>query len=569
MMRDQATMSHDGGRFQGAAKPKAFWVGCGVVLLWGVVSRLMLNAHSYFDAEDVLRYATIVRERDFANFDAAGSGWQLICAAIDALFAPLGEATEAGKFLSRIAGTLILPILYATLALTTGRVALSLALTMLYSASFGPWWYSLQPDKYVPQSFVIAIALFLIVTRKQLPGWGFLVGMGLVYAAAILMHSASGLICLSIVPVLMQTMRRRGALSAMLQAGLVGMVMCSTLVVYFSLYIDAFVNSQSTGESVAWLMSYTATPSESRGWGHFSLASLLLVCVGLARTVISTEFAFAIPQVYDYFHNVFPAKILLEEQWFARQFSSTAVYSGLVVLCSATVLVCTTVAVAVVGLHRFFQTADDQLKHAFYSTVCWLLPAFIFFAWWEPQNNEFWISPWYGIVIIIGLILTTSVSRFLIFLVSLSAVFLVVCNGLFGVLPRLSPESDYWQVRQGALARHAGRCDLVLEFGYLPVNYLMFMSEARIFPIEAGGETEAIILQSLRNELELNKSTKAVYVTDLVWNATSVTSPYPAAKSQIVERFSQRLPAPDEWIEMGGRRIAKYDASTLLLRIRE
>jgi len=543
---------------------RGFWTLFGVILLWGVVSRLALDAHSYFDAEDALYYSVNIRGLKFSLYDAAGSGWQLLCTAIDALLPVSSEATAAGKLVARVAGTLLLPLLYITLVMTTGRVALSAAMTLFFSGAFCPWWYSLQPDKYVPQLLVIAVALAMVMTRKRPPSAAFLITLGLVYFLAVIVHTDSGLICLSIMPLLFQTMQERGALRAFMQGLLSATVMFVALAVYYAVFLLVFIKPAGAGGALQWMESYLAAPQEMRGWGHWSVGSLLLVFVGIGRSVFATEFAFAFPAFAQYMVKQFPDKILVEEKWFGTHLPPWLLEIGLALLFCAVLAVCAVLVAGVIASRDLLRAGRRKDLYAIACVLCYLVPATIFFTWWEPTNNEFWIAPWYGVVLLLGIAVAGKDWRYTTLGVTASAVILIVCNGMLGVYPRLDAKSDYWQARQGPIARIVHFGDLIVENGFLAANYLEFLGDARVFRVDVFDHTQPALEQGLRHDLDAHPDTKSVYLTDLVTDPTArskLRGPMP--EDGVLERFSKDLPPPAEWIVIDGSRLARYDAPRL------
>jgi hypothetical protein len=551
--------------FDRAVHWRAFWVGLAVILLWSVVTRLALDAHSYFDAEDALGYAVNVRAGQFAFFDAAGSGWQLLCTAIDALLPHSSEGTVAGKLVARVAGTMVPPLLYATLVLATGRVALSLAMAFFFSASFCPWWYSLQPDKYVPQLAAIALALTLVMTRQRPPSPRFLVILGLVYFLAVIVHTDSGLICLSIFPLLYRTMLVRGVGPAFRQGLLTAGTMFAALALYYALFLIIFIKPDSVVAGLRWMMSYMVVAGDPQGWGHWNVNSLALAFVGIARSVFTTEFAFGIPAVTSRVGAMFPDKILIEEQWLGAQFPRWQLDVGLGLLACAVAAVCAVLCAGAVAFINVVRQRRPANWHAIASALSYLVPATIFFDWWEPINNEFWIAPWYAVCLLLGLVIAGETWRYAVSGVAAAAVMLAALNGLFGVYPRLDAQSDYWLVRQQPLARIAGRDDLIVETGFMAENYIEYLSEAHVFRADFRGATPATLVQSLKETLDSFPQTRSVYVTDLITDTTTASNPLHIVmpNADIIESFFKMLPRPAEWLTIDGRRLARYDAPTL------
>lgn len=545
-----------------------FWTFFTLILLWGLFSRLALNAHSYFDAEDALFYALNIRSLNFTEFDGAGSGWQILCTAIDQLLPVSSEATTAGKIVARIAGTLLLPLLYVTLTLITGRVALAAAITFFFSGAFGPWWYSLQPDKYVPQLAVIGLALALVMTRQKPPTTRFLVALGLVYFVAVTFHTASGLICLSILPVLFRTLLERGVWPAFGQGLLTACVMFAALAVYYVLFLLVLVRPADAQGVREWLMSYLSTPGQTQ-WGHWTITSPLLALVGIGRSIFAIEFAFAFPAVVKQVHVQFPNKILVEEEWFGAHLPSWFPEVGLLLFCCAFLAVCAVVLAAACASRDLLRRERRKDWHALASVLCYLVPAMIFFDWWEPINNEFWIAPWYAVVLLIGITIAGKDWRLAAKGVAVCAIILITFNGLLGVYPRLDRHSDYWLARQEPIARMAHHDDLIAENGFMAASYMEFIGPAKVFRVDFHAQSVAALKRALRDKLDALPGTGSVFFTDLVTGTAFPVNPpqVRAPNDDIIAHFFESLPLPIEWLVVDGRRLARYDVASLRMHL--
>ncbi|WP_271605840.1 hypothetical protein [Bradyrhizobium sp. CCBAU 11434] len=532
------------------------------------MTRLVLDGATYFDAEDALFYSVNIRLHRYALYDAAGSGWQLLCTAIDAWLPRTADAAVAGKLVARASGTALLPLMYFTLIRLGVRGSLAVVVTLFFSGAFAPWWYSLQPDKYVPQLLLIALALGLVMTRERPPTPTFLIGLGLLYFLAVICHTDSGLICFSIFPLLYRTLRERGFWAALGQGVLCASVMFAVLAVYFSVLLFVVVRPSSVAQAIVWLQSYLSAPGEERNWGHWNPSAPLLALTGIGRAVFSTEFLFAFPGFATRMHAWFPAKILVDDEWFASHLPAWLMNVGLVLFPAAILAV---VAVLLAGLCAFgdlLRRPNPRIVHAVASALCYLVPAFIFFCWWEPTNNEFWIAPWYGLALVIGLLLSGAAwERSFVLFVGTCAGILILFNGLLGVWPRLNPANDYWLVRQSALVRMLQPEDLVIENGFLASDYLEFLGAPRVFRVDFFAEKNNGIGKQLDLELKQRPVAGSIYVTDLV---TDAAAQYEMEASDVhlrnVAAFFADLPAPAQWLSAGGHKVAQYKGANLLWR---
>ena len=260
----------------------------------------------------------------------------------------------------------------------------------------------------------------------------------------------------------------------------------------------------------------------------------------------------------------FPSKILVEEQWLGAQFPTWVLEIGLGLLACAIIAVC---AVLVMGAVAYGGLVRDRRRkdwHAVATVLCYLVPAAVFFDWWEPTNNEFWIAPWYAVVLLLGIMVGSREWPKAAAVVAFCSVILVLFNGLFGIYPRLDARSDYWLARQQAVARLANRDDLIVENGYMAGNYMEFVSDARVFRADFPTTLE-MLQQAFKDTLDAYPATRSVYMTDLVTDTTVRSNPLNATRSndEIIELFFKGLPPPKEWLTVDGRRLARYDAASL------
>jgi hypothetical protein len=313
------------------------------------------------------------------------------------------------------------------------------------------------------------------------------------------------------------------------------------------------------------MSSYMQVAGDPTGWGNWNVHSLALAFVGISRSVFTTEFVFGIPTLASRLGAMFPDKILLEEQWLGAQFPPPLLYVGLGLLACAVVAVC---AVLCAGALAFINSVHHHRQtnwHAIATASFYLVPATIFFDWWEPTNNEFWIAPWYAVALLLGITISSENWRYAVPGVATAAVILIALNGLFGVYPRLDAKSDYWLVRQQPLAHIATRNDLIVENGYMAENYIEYLSAAHVFRVDYRGATPEKLVQSLGETLKSLPGTKSVYVTDLVTDTSATSNPLhiDISNGDTIERFFKALPPPTEWLTIDGRRVARYDPQML------
>jgi hypothetical protein len=411
----------------------------------------------------------------------------------------------------------------------------------------------------------MAVGLMLTMTRERPPSPRFLVFLGLVYFAAIIVHPVSGLICLSIFPLLYRSMRQRGPVLAFGQGLLTAGVMFAALALYYALFLTLAIHPDDFNSGLRWMMSYTASAGGPQGWGQWSPHSIALAFVGIGRTLFTTEFAFGIPAVAQQVSALFPTKIIVEEQWLGAQFAPWALKAGFALLACAVIAFCIVPGMAAVALVQAIRHRRDANWHALSTALAYLLPATIFFDWWEPINNEFWIVPCYALALVLGLAIASANWRFAVPGVAIAAAILTLLNGVFGVYPRLDARSDYWIARQQPLARILTRNDMIVENGFLAGNYIAYLSDARLFRTDYYSASPQLLRLSFKHALDAAPTIRSVYVTDLVTDTTATSNPLHVRlpNGGILEQFFQSLPPPNAWISVDGRRLGRYDAVSL------
>jgi len=307
-------------------------LGVGLVLLFAILTRVLLTPASYFDAEDSLNYASAIRAADFQHFDAAGSGWQLLAYLLDQWHGPVGPPTWAGELMAKVAGVVALLALFFVIRDATRSPLWATGWTLLFGSLFCIWWYSLQPDKYVPQLALQASALLLALHMTWTPSWWLRIAFCTVAAVAVTFHTASGLVILAGLPHLILTQRSAGWF-ALLRV-ILGMALAFVLplLAYFVVFIITAVQPTSLQQGLSWVMSYTAAPAEQRVWGHWHANSGLMALIGLGLAAFPVDFIFGTPGLGGTLAAKFPSKILVEELQITALFSREQLWLGLALL---------------------------------------------------------------------------------------------------------------------------------------------------------------------------------------------------------------------------------------------
>jgi hypothetical protein len=343
--------------------------------------------------------------------------------------------------------------------------------------------------------------------------------------------------------------------------------MTAFLALYYYIFLTIFIKPSNINESLQWLLSYTGIPGEERSWGHWELKSIFLSVLGLGRTILTSEFLFGIPEFMSAATNTFPYKIFVEEKWLGQSFQLWQLKVGAVLLGLSIVLLLMLVGEVVKVLFR--SCCEKQLRFGFEIAVvlCYLLPAIVFFSWWEPSNNEFWISPWYAICMVSGFVLANSSSDHLYLIAGLSGLVLCIVNGFFGVYPRLNPKNDYWLETEKAVSNQAKNGDLILEYTYMAVSYAHYLSNAKVveLPTYIICQNPKELSNAMNDYLEKNKIHGYIYLGPIATEVGySKISLYPNLThcDQQVSLFIGRLYPLTELIDVGGKKIPRLTAAS-------
>jgi hypothetical protein len=535
-----------------------------IIAAWAVCTRLLPDLQNYSDAEDALGYATVVRSRSFEKLDSAGSAWQLMCMGIDALLPETVEPTSAAKWLSAASGSLALAVMYLTLTGAGAAATPALAATLLFSVAFGPWCYALSPDKYAPQLALASLILCWVGLRRRPLDWRFLSAFSLTVTLAVAVHPTSGLLGLALLPLLTQTWREAGARVALRQALVAGGTFVASLLVYYTVVTRAVVGIPLGSGTFHWASSYVGIPAESRSWGHLRPSSLLNAVIGLGRSLIGADVIVAHPSMLPLIAARFPDSLLVEEQWLAASLSESARRAAFACFGLGGVLGLALGARRLSLLAR--RSASGLWPEALQLarvTRAWLVPTVAFVIWWEPQNNEFWIAPAYGLVLLVALSLSRSLSRFDLWVMAAITVLIGAGNWISAIAPRLRRDSDYWYKEQAAVVNTTPERALVAEFGYMAAHYLEFYGKSAVFPVHFGGQNVRELRAALAGALNSRPEVVTVVVTDRVFRADSLPTGFVKARRKLAEDFARSLPEPASWVTVGERRLARYDAGDL------
>jgi hypothetical protein len=360
-------------------------------------------------------------------YNAVGRGWTILTGLDAAVAVPL---------LNALFGAATIFLLHRLLIETAGAIS-ALFWTLLYAASFGPWFYSSMIEVYIlPLPFLIVA--FRLATRAR-PTPGAAIGAGALLGIAILGHQTNALLLPALLWPLRRAPRRLPILLMAAAAATAG--------------IPYLLAARNAGESLAhWSTLYL----RELDLGAFTLMTLPKAAVGIGRFFIGGHFVFAFDRLPG-LESLLAGHHLADERFLVREMPA-AVAATLALLAIAWF-----VALGVL-LGRAGRQYGKLLRgrESILPPTIWFGAYAIFFTWWEPANVEFWIATMIPAFIVgarvTGNIWSKTGDSILVFETKtsiLSPVFrwfilpilLFMINALGSIAPLTRVENDYYRAR--------------------------------------------------------------------------------------------------------------------------
>ncbi|NQT87274.1 hypothetical protein HQ560_10950 [bacterium] len=248
-----------------------------------------------------------------------------------------------------------------------GSVGLGIATALTLLVSYGFWRFSTQVEVYVPATGCLAALLLLMDWHRAALTWSSKFGIAALLAGAIFYHQTNVLFCVPLVVwMLMAFGWRRGSRASAQVIGAAGATVLAAYIVAYcaqdTLVVSGFDAGKARGAGgfIRYCMAYTHS---EEAWGVGSYVSL------------SGAFAEAGSQLRAF---VYPPH------------RGRAVAIG---LASALLIV-------MVCWHSIKAVRSASLREHRVTLLTWLVVYYLFFLWWLPFDQEFFITPLVPLVLL-------------------------------------------------------------------------------------------------------------------------------------------------------------------------
>jgi hypothetical protein len=491
-------------RERSPTQPPTRRVALEALVVWfalGTIYLLTLSGN-HTEAEDALRYLYDIRSGDvaaiFNSYHLAYGwyGWLGYHAAL--LLGYGGGPLLPVQVLNALTGALGIAVLWVLLrTVVPGRAAAGCG---LLAFSYGYWWYSVEVEVYILSAVLLICSLSLAYRVAMNPAWKSCALLGATHGFAVLAHNTNVLF-VTVTAVALLYASRTLPLRSVVRLVLV--YAGAGIVVVAPTYVLAMAASglQTPEEVYEWLLP----PRQGVPYGVWESSNVPKALVGIGRALVGGHFAFSLDPVHEIVDDGFSDKNLREELFLVRDFPE---WLALLLLALIVVLALAFSLHVLAGLLGG-TSLDDRGRLLAILCAAWLVPYVPFFAWWEPQNIEFWIAPWIPLAILFALGFSTRVHpprRG--FTLPPAGVIIVIlfCVNLWGsVWPQHDPEDDYWRVRTSWYEHNALPSDLGVTAGALAERYVRYFGPREVINVETvfpkhAGTADAI--SALRNRLK-------------------------------------------------------------------
>ncbi len=249
-----------------------------------------------------------------------------------------GSAVLPMQVVNALAGATGVALFFGLIRVVTRRADLALVGALLLGGSYASWSYAVEVEVYTIATVFLIGCLWLIIRLLRAPGVGVCVALGVVQGLAVLFHQTNMLLCVPVgVALLLAEQRVRARLRLAFAYGIPLLVVVGGAYLLVGFGVSAF---ESWGEFVAWMTAYARTG----WWGNApSRATLGELAQGVTSALAH------------------PAGGLL-----------LLLLIGLVML--------------------YLRHLMLRYRRLALCLAAWLITYGAFFAWWEPDNAEFWIA---------------------------------------------------------------------------------------------------------------------------------------------------------------------------------
>lgn len=352
-----------------------------------------------------------------------------------------GGAALPMQLVNVFAGALGVALFYATTRAATGRTDAALPAALLLGGSYAFWYYAVEIEVYTVATLFLIICLASIIQPHPLTVRRCL-ALGVAQGGAILFHQTNVLFCIPVAFIALADLRVAKNIRTSISRWAVYAVALVLVTALPYLYVMLIVSNFRTIDAMlAWLTEYART-----GWwgGPLTINTPVNLGTGLSDTLAQPGGG-----------------------WFSLALGVTAAWAG--------------------G-QRFRQriSSADQpgtppTAIPWAALIAWLATYGAFFAWWEPDNIEFWIASLPPACLIFAWALAQARRWSAPIQASLAIVGIMVWVNYGSITQRGNPATDLQRLIARELAAHSTSSDLLIVPDGLQELYLPYYEQRENF----------------------------------------------------------------------------------------
>ncbi len=385
---------------------------------------------------DALSYVTSVERKPWTElFHPHHLAYGPLGALVLALGRALGYDGGAAlpmQLVNAIAGALGVALFYVTARAATGRTDAALPVALLLGGSYAFWYYAVEIEVYTVATLFLIICLALII--RPLP-WNARrsLALGVAQGGAVLFHQTNVLFCVPVAVIALADLRVAKDVRAFAGRWGAYAIALALVTALPYLYVMLIVSNFRTIDAMlAWLTEYART-----GWwgGPLTTNTVVSLGTGLSDTLAQPGGG-----------------------WFYLALGVAAAWAGGQRFRQ--------------GISSAEQPGTPAPSMPWAALIAWLATYGAFFAWWEPDNIEFWIASLPPACLIFARALAQARRWSMPIWASLGIVGTVVSVNYGSIAQRGNPTTDLQRLIARELAAHSTPADLLIVPDGLQELYL-------------------------------------------------------------------------------------------------
>jgi hypothetical protein len=343
-----------------------------------------------------------------------------------------GSAALPMQLVNAIVGALGVALFYVTARAATGRTDAALPAALLLGGSYAFWYYAVEIEVYTVATLFLIICLALII--QPIP-WSArrCMALGVVQGGAVLFHQTNVLFCIPVAVIALADLRVAKDVRAFGSRWGAYAVALALVMALPYLYVMLIVSNFRTIDAMlAWLTEYART-----GWWGRPLTTNTVVSLGtgLSDTLAQPGGG-----------------------WFYLALGMAAAWAGGQRFPR--------------GISLAEQPGTPAPSMPWAALTVWLATYGTFFAWWEPDNIEFWIASLPPACLIFARALAQARRWSAPIWTSLGIVGIIVWVNYGSIAQRGNPTTDLQRLIARELAEHSTPADLLIVPDGLQELYL-------------------------------------------------------------------------------------------------